>query len=441
MNDLQKATIVLATLVGYFIILFIISWLASRKSDTNTALTGGHQAPWFIVAIAMIGAPMLHADGAGLCGGLLRDSLCAHALVFQAPSQVDLRLPRGALRGPHPQDRCLVFLCEQDAGCGSTLPGGVREPAAARLRPAAHSIHCQHHHHHCPHLPLHPAGRREDRDMDRHAQEPVPDTLGGAVHRVCGQGPGRRGQHRQQGHRQRHHTHLLPRQPQRGHLLLEAIPGRHLHGHCHDRPRPGPDAAHPGQQKRERVEKGTGGERHRASLRGGPLPHIRIDTCALHPQPRHRYAREGRHPVQPRGLGQGHACDCGHPLCAGLCLGRLLGSRLGPDGAHQLVCGRHPGQRQEAERQAAGQDPQDGAHHHGRHHGPHHPGLLLCQQRQCHQARLRPGQLHLRAHTGALCLRHVQQVDRARQVGARGVHRRARAQLGAAICGQAVLGL
>ena len=38
MNDLQKATIVLATLVGYFIILFIISWLASRKSDTNTAL-------------------------------------------------------------------------------------------------------------------------------------------------------------------------------------------------------------------------------------------------------------------------------------------------------------------------------------------------------------------------------------------------------------------
>lgn len=58
MNDLQKATIVLATLVGYFIILFIISWLASRKSDTNTALTGGHQAPWFIVAIAMIGAPI-----------------------------------------------------------------------------------------------------------------------------------------------------------------------------------------------------------------------------------------------------------------------------------------------------------------------------------------------------------------------------------------------
>lgn len=50
--------IVLATIVGYFILLFIISWLASRKADTTTALTGGRQAPWFIVAIAMIGAPI-----------------------------------------------------------------------------------------------------------------------------------------------------------------------------------------------------------------------------------------------------------------------------------------------------------------------------------------------------------------------------------------------
>lgn len=50
--------IVLTTIVGYFILLFIISWLASRKTDTNTALTGGRQAPWFIVAIAMIGAPI-----------------------------------------------------------------------------------------------------------------------------------------------------------------------------------------------------------------------------------------------------------------------------------------------------------------------------------------------------------------------------------------------
>lgn len=50
--------IVLTAIVGYFIVLFFVSWLASRKSDTQTALTGGRQAPWFIVAIAMIGAPI-----------------------------------------------------------------------------------------------------------------------------------------------------------------------------------------------------------------------------------------------------------------------------------------------------------------------------------------------------------------------------------------------
>ncbi|MBR1551112.1 MAG: sodium:solute symporter [Muribaculaceae bacterium] len=50
--------IVLATIVGYFVLLFIISWAASRRADANTALTGGRQAPWFIVAIAMIGAPI-----------------------------------------------------------------------------------------------------------------------------------------------------------------------------------------------------------------------------------------------------------------------------------------------------------------------------------------------------------------------------------------------
>ncbi|MDO4511334.1 MAG: sodium:solute symporter [Bacteroidales bacterium] len=50
--------IVLATIVGYFIVLFMVSWFASRKSDASTALTGGREAPWYIVAIAMIGAPI-----------------------------------------------------------------------------------------------------------------------------------------------------------------------------------------------------------------------------------------------------------------------------------------------------------------------------------------------------------------------------------------------
>ena len=50
--------IVLATIAGYFVFLFLVSWLASRRADTQDALTGGRKAPWFIVAIAMIGAPI-----------------------------------------------------------------------------------------------------------------------------------------------------------------------------------------------------------------------------------------------------------------------------------------------------------------------------------------------------------------------------------------------
>lgn len=55
---MQTHWIVLLTVVGYFMLLFLVSWLATRKSDAQTALTGGRQAPWFIVAIAMIGAPI-----------------------------------------------------------------------------------------------------------------------------------------------------------------------------------------------------------------------------------------------------------------------------------------------------------------------------------------------------------------------------------------------
>ena len=50
--------IVLATIVGYFIVLFMVSWLASRGSDNASFFNGNRQAPWYIVAIAMLGAPI-----------------------------------------------------------------------------------------------------------------------------------------------------------------------------------------------------------------------------------------------------------------------------------------------------------------------------------------------------------------------------------------------
>ena len=48
--------IVMATIVGYFALLFLVSWFAGRKSDNASFFTGNRQAPWPIVAFATIGA-------------------------------------------------------------------------------------------------------------------------------------------------------------------------------------------------------------------------------------------------------------------------------------------------------------------------------------------------------------------------------------------------
>ena len=66
--------IVLATIAGYFVLLFIISWFASRNTSSDTALTGGRQAPWFIVAIAMLGAPISGVTFASVPGMVVAKS-------------------------------------------------------------------------------------------------------------------------------------------------------------------------------------------------------------------------------------------------------------------------------------------------------------------------------------------------------------------------------
>jgi SSS family transporter len=48
--------IVIATIAGYFALLLIISWFASRRSDNSTFFTGNRRTPWPLVAFAMIGA-------------------------------------------------------------------------------------------------------------------------------------------------------------------------------------------------------------------------------------------------------------------------------------------------------------------------------------------------------------------------------------------------
>lgn len=48
--------IVICTIIGYFALLLLISYFASRKSDNKTFFTGGRKTPWALVSFAMIGA-------------------------------------------------------------------------------------------------------------------------------------------------------------------------------------------------------------------------------------------------------------------------------------------------------------------------------------------------------------------------------------------------
>lgn len=48
--------IVLATIAGYFTLLFIISYFVGRKADNSSFFTGNRSTPWYIATFSMIGA-------------------------------------------------------------------------------------------------------------------------------------------------------------------------------------------------------------------------------------------------------------------------------------------------------------------------------------------------------------------------------------------------
>ncbi|MEM1325846.1 MAG: sodium:solute symporter [Bacteroidota bacterium] len=57
MNQLTPA-LILTLVGGYFLLLILISYLTSRKADSDDFFVGGRQSPWFVVAFGMIGASL-----------------------------------------------------------------------------------------------------------------------------------------------------------------------------------------------------------------------------------------------------------------------------------------------------------------------------------------------------------------------------------------------
>ena len=49
---------ILFALIGYFLILIIISWITSKNNDETSFYTGNRKSPWFLVAFGMIGASL-----------------------------------------------------------------------------------------------------------------------------------------------------------------------------------------------------------------------------------------------------------------------------------------------------------------------------------------------------------------------------------------------
>lgn len=54
----MDSNLILVVISSYFLMLFIISWLTTRKLSQDTFFTGDRQSPWFLVAFGMIGASL-----------------------------------------------------------------------------------------------------------------------------------------------------------------------------------------------------------------------------------------------------------------------------------------------------------------------------------------------------------------------------------------------
>ena len=49
---------VIITVLAYFAVMFLVSWISSRGSDNSTFFSGGRKSKWYVVAFAMIGSAM-----------------------------------------------------------------------------------------------------------------------------------------------------------------------------------------------------------------------------------------------------------------------------------------------------------------------------------------------------------------------------------------------
>ncbi len=75
-------SLLMAVFVLYTAMLFLVSWITSRKADSATYFKGNNKSPWFIVAYGMIGASISGVTFISVPGKVLVDNFYYMPLVF-----------------------------------------------------------------------------------------------------------------------------------------------------------------------------------------------------------------------------------------------------------------------------------------------------------------------------------------------------------------------
>src|SRR5690554_4536906 len=78
----MKPILVISLLIGYFIILILISWLTSRKADTFTFFNANRKSPWYLVAFGMVGAALSGVTFISVPGEVYNSSFSYLQFVF-----------------------------------------------------------------------------------------------------------------------------------------------------------------------------------------------------------------------------------------------------------------------------------------------------------------------------------------------------------------------
>ena len=451
---------VILTVAVYIAVLFVVAYLSGRKADNAGFFTGNRRTPWYMAALAMIGAAISGVTFISVPGSVAADSFSYMQMVLGfTVGQMVVAFVLIPLFYKMKVVSLYEYLDDR-FGVGSHRTGGLvllhlqiarrrtarlcrlRRHAAARLRPLRTAVLGQHGRHDVLRLALYAAGRRQVADLDRHAQNGLPGRKRRALHRIHRAGTGI---DVPCGARSRAAKPLLAgfllRRSPFGALFLEDVLGRRLHAHRHDGARPGHDAAQSELRLAARFA-----EKHRADGTQSDGGHLPLPDAGRLPLPLYGCqcpfdARKERPGLLARRRRRRSAGGRRHPVRRGTDFEHLFGGGFGAHGAHHLLYGRYLGGYAPLRRTPADPRPPAGARGHGRAHGVVDPLFRGLRQRQRHQPRLQGGELHLWPDSGNVRLRHVHPLSGARPLGTVRGRCGAAAERIAAICGPRVVEL